>query len=180
MKPSSTDTQSIEADIQAGESTAEQAADLAALRAAAVPEAVPGQAVEEQTGPDLAGELAAGVTIFVGILGPIYPSLRSIYTPDATAAAAGAVAAVCNKHGWLQGGMMGKWGEEIACLAVVGPLAFATVQGIKADTEARQEKKQPATEPGALLDLTEPSASTSSQAPGAGQKTVTFGGGAPA
>lgn len=174
MKPSSTDTQEIERDIeQAGEgASSEQAADLAALQAAAMPDAAPGAPVAaEPAGPDLAQELAAAVTVAVAILGPIYPSLKEIYTEQATQSAAGAVAAVCNKHGWLQGGMMGKYGEEITCLLVVGPLAVATYKGIQADTAAR-ERAKPATEPGDLLDLAQPAPEP---APGVGQKTVTFG-----
>lgn len=177
MKPSSTDTQEIEQHLGEPDApSAEQAADLAALRAAATPEAQPGALVEvEPAGPDLGTEIAGAVTMAVALLGPIYPSLKEIYTPETTQAAAGAVAAVCNKHGWLQGGMMGEYGEEITCLLIVGPLALATYKGVQADN-AERAKTEPATEPGDLLDVAAPPA-PAAPATGApvGQKTVTFG-----
>lgn len=139
MKPTNTNTQEVERQIE-GQS-AEQAADLAALQAMAGP--VPGQeegatAPEAAAGPDLAGEIAGIVQAAVGMLAPMFPSLPGIYTPEATQAAAAATAAVCDKHGWMQGGLMGRWGEEIACAAIVGPLAFATYHGVKGDIAARQ------------------------------------------
>lgn len=168
MKPTSTDTQQIEREIASA--TDEQAADLAALTAAAgeAPGVPAQQAEQEAQGPNLAGEIAAAVTVAVATLGPMFPSLKGIYTPEVTQAAAQSIAAVCNKHGWLQGGLMGKWGEEIACLAVVAPLAFQTYQGVRADIEAR--KPPPAPDRLAGPDL---AAKAPNEAPG--QKTVTFG-----
>lgn len=122
--------------------SAEQSADLAALQAAAA-EADPDAGdleSAEPAGPDLAAEIVGLVTVAVATLGPMFPSLKATYTPEVTQAAAEAVARVCRKHGWLEGGMMGKWGEEIACVAIVGPLAFQTYQGIRADLEARKPK----------------------------------------
>jgi hypothetical protein len=148
MKPSNTNTQPVEREIDAGNaaaSTSEQAADLQALQAAAA-EGQPGtvaQAAPEPTGPDLASEIAGLVSVAVATLSPVFPSLKTIYTKETTAAAAAAVAGVCNKHGWLQNGLMGKWGEEIACLAIVGPLAYQTAQGIRADLAARAPAKPP-------------------------------------
>lgn len=167
MKPSNTDTQEIERAI-----AGEQAADLAALQAAAADApAVAGQpaAEPEPAGPNLAAEIAGLVTVAVATLGPMFPSLRTTYTPEVTQAAAEAIARVCDKHGWMQGGLMGKWGEEIACAAIVGPLAFQTYQGIKADMEARKPPKEPA-----RLEFPDLAASAPSEAPAAA-KTVTFG-----
>ena len=145
----------------------EQAADLAALQAAATEQAQAQALAQPQPepGPDLAKEIAALVGVAVATLGPLFPSLRTTYTPEVTQAAAQAVAAVCDKHGWMQGGMMGRWGEEIACLAIVGPLAYQTAQGIKADLAAREEKPK---DPAKLEAPKVPN-----QTPG--QKTVTFG-----
>lgn len=144
MKPTNTDTQDIEKAI-----SAEQQADLAALMASAADApALPGAPAEpEPTGPDLQTEIAALLKVAVATLGPLFPSIKTIYTDETIGAASGAVAAVCDKRGWLQGGLMGEWAEEIAAAAVVGPLAFATYQGIKADIEARKPKKveEPAT-----------------------------------
>lgn len=176
MNPSNTNTQQVENSIQkqslAGAASTEQAADLAALQAAAAgAPAAPGAAIEpEQQGPDLAREIAGLVGVALATLGPVLPSLKATYTPEVTEAAAQAVAAVCRKHGWMEGGMLGKWGEEIACLAIVGPLAWQTAQGIRADLAARAPAKEvPAI---AGPDLAAP-APVSVQ--GVGQKTVTFG-----
>lgn len=163
MKPSNTDTQEIERAI-----SAEQASDLAALQAAAQGGDVPPADVATTTPPrDLAAEVSGLVGLAVATLGPLFPSLRTIYTPQVTDAAAASIAALCHKHGWCQDGVMGRWGEEIACLAVIAQLSWQTVQGIKADIKARQPA--PAEAPPAL-DLSAPVPATP-----AGSKTVTFG-----
>lgn len=151
--------------------TTEQAADLAALQAAAAsdPGALAAAApADAAPGPDLATEIAGLVAVAVATLGPVFPSLRATYTEETTRAAAEAVARVCVKHGWAQNGLMGKWGEEIACAAIVGPLAWQTYQGIKADLEAREPKKpaQAIAGPDLSAPAPAPAAPTS--------KTVTF------
>lgn len=187
MKPSNTNTQQIERDIEAGnkvngpapglaEASAEQDADLAALKAMATGE--PGQAVavvEEEKGPTLQEEIAGAMGMVVSILGPIFPSLKTIYTPEAMGAASGAIAGVCDKHGWLGGGLMGRYGEEIACLAIVGPLGFATWQGVRADL-AEMAKKRPvdAVEKKDGADLTAP-LPVIEPGKGKGGPAVTFG-----
>ena len=122
------------------EQSSEQAADFAALQAAAGPgpEEVAAEEQQEQGRPELATEIAGLVQAAVGMLAPMFPSLPGIYTPEATQAASVAVAGVCHKHGWMQSGVMGRWGEEIACVTIVGPLAVATYQGVKGDIAARQ------------------------------------------
>lgn len=175
MKPTSTDTQEIERQI-GGQIGSEQAADLAALTAQAtnVP-AAPGATVEPEPEPrDLAAEIEGLTLAAVGILAPMFPSLPAIYTKTATAAAAAAVANVCNKHGWMQNGVMGRYGEEIACLAVVGPLAFATYQGIRGDLAARAPAQEPQ-----RLEFPAVSDAPAPQEPAA-SKVVTFGAPAPA
>jgi hypothetical protein len=166
MMPTNTDTQEVERAI-----SAEQTADLAALRAAAAGGDVPPGEVATSAPPprDLAGELAGLVSLAVATLSPVFPSLKAIYTEPVTNTAAQAIAAVCHKHGWCQDGVMGRWGEEIACAAIVLPLAWQTSNGIKADIKARQPAPDPAA-PTAALDLSAPAPTA---APG--QKTVTFG-----
>lgn len=153
--------------------SAEQAADLAALQAAASEPGPTSGGIAQAgppPGPDLATEIAGLVSVAVATLGPMFPSLKATYTPEITQAAAQAVAAVCNKHGWMQGGLMGEWGEEIACLAICGPLAWQTAQGIKADLEARKPAKEPA------QAIAGPDLSAPAPAPApAPSKTVTFG-----
>lgn len=173
MRPTNTNTQEVERQIEGqGEQSAEQAAELAALQALAGP--VPGQEEGEGEGeqeaaivPDLAQEIEGLVQAAVGMLAPLFPSLQGIYTPEATKAAAAATAAVCSKHGWMQGGMMGRWGEEITCAIIVGPLAFATYHGVKADIAARQPAEPSRS---GELNLSAPVPT----APGTG-KGVTFG-----
>ena len=167
LKPTSTDSQAVEQHL----GSTEQAADLSALQAMAGEGVQPvGEAQEVAAAvPDLAGEIAGLVTAAVGMLAPMFPSLPGIYTPQATQAAAQAVAGVCQKHGWLQDGMMGRWGEEIACAAIVGPLAFATYQGVQADMAARKPAEP---KPGAIA-FDQPVAVDASMAPGA--KTVSVG-----
>lgn len=128
----------------------EQAQDLRALQAAVA---------DEQAAPDplgareeamaaaavvsLADEIAGLVAAVVAVASPMLPSLQTIYTPDATATAAAAVAAVCRKHGWLDAGLMGAWSEEISCILICAPLALATVRGVRGDLERlRGDRKQ--------------------------------------
>lgn len=120
-----------------------QAADLAALtRQAAEIDATgsPGEPVsQEPAAPaiDLAAELSGLVGAIVPMLAPAFPRVAAIYTDETTARAAGAVAAVCNKRGWLQGGVMGEWAEEITAAAILIPLAVATVTAAKQDNADR-------------------------------------------
>lgn len=170
MKPSNTETQEVERAI----TNSEQAADLAALQGMAAPAPGEGQDTQEQQhqGPDLATELEGLITGVVAVLSPMFPSLKETYTDTTTKAAAGAVAAVCTKHGWLGGGVFGEWGEEIAAAAIVGPLAFATYQGIKSDIAARTPDK-PERIGGPSLEASAPGEMAPS-------KTVTFGAPVPA
>lgn len=150
----------------------EQAADLAALQAAAGSEAEGLATTDQAEAPrlDLAQEIAGLASVAVATLGPMFPSLKTIYTPEMTEAAAQAIAAVCNKHGWMQGGMMGRWGEEIACVAILGPLALQTVKGVKADLAAREKDKPTPPERIAGPVIGQPI-----PAEALGQKTVSFG-----
>ena len=149
----------------------EQAADLAALQASAAGQAAatvpavagsPGEPDHEK----LAGELAGVLMMAATALAPMFPSLPKIYTQEASHGAGAAIAAVCRKHGWLQGGMFGQWGEEVACAAIVLPLAFATYQGIAADLAAGKASKD---KPGTA------SAPATLPASDPGQKSVIIG-----
>lgn len=177
MKPTSTDTQQVEREIQ-GEAvslSSEQAADLGALQAAAASaEPLPGQEPEPQ-GPDLAKELAGLLAVAVQTLKPAFPSLGEIYTEETIGAASAAVAAVCTKHGWLGGGLFGQWGEELACVAVVGPLAFATYQGVQGDMEKMRAKKLQHQGPQAAAVLAGPDLRAPVPMAPETPKTVTFG-----
>jgi hypothetical protein len=126
------------------EMASEARADLAAIMGQVKGEVIPGAEPEPQAPQvDLAGEIAGLVSMGVALLSPMFPSLKEIYTEQAVGAASGALAGVCNKHGWMQGGMVGGWGEELAAVAIVGPLVFATVQGVKGDMQAKRKKAEP-------------------------------------
>jgi len=168
----------VEAASTASPASTEQAADLAQLQAMAGAEPPPPadpNAPPEPLPVDLATEISQALTIISTILSPALPSLRDIYTPEATGAAGQAIAGVCNKHGWLAGGFLGQWGEELACLVVVGPLAVATYRGVSADLVKLREKAK--AKDGAPPAVAAPE-------PGAyvvpGSKTVSFGNAAPA
>lgn len=144
MKPSST--------VQAGPVMSDdQAAHLAALTAAAAEDGEQQQATEEAQAQDftvaLSDEIAGIAGALLAALSPAFPSLKTIYTEQTTKAAAGALAAVCQKHGWLQGGLMGEYAEEITALMICGPLALATARGIKADIAAMKKDAKPEAAP---------------------------------
>lgn len=182
LGPTNTNTQQVERGIQAGNTaadetsaSAEQAADLANLETMATG-APAGQVatVPEPEGPTLQEEIAAAMGMAVAMLAPVFPSLRGIYTPETMGAASGAIAAVCEKHGWLNDGFMGQYGPEIACVAIVGPLGFATYQGVSADLAAMAKNKPvdvTAKDP-AGVDLT---AAPAPPAPAREGPAVTFG-----
>lgn len=133
------------------------AADWAALEAAANEGAGAVAAPVEPAGPDLAQELTGLILAFVAVATPIFPSLGAIYTPETAGAAAGAVASVCVKHGWLEGGVMGEYAEEVTAAIVLLPLAVATNNGIRADLDARRAKEaEKAPKAGTVIAAPEP------------------------
>lgn len=128
--------------------SSEQAADLAAINAAIAEQPaapVPGMPGSPGEPPkaDLAAEFTGIIKLAVATLSPAFPSLATIYTDQVTAAAASAAAAVCNKHGWMQAGVGGKWAEEIAAAAILLPLGWQTYQGITSDLEKARAAKHP-------------------------------------
>lgn len=128
----------------------EQAAALAELQAEAASEApIPGtpEAIAAEAAanapqpPDLAAEFAGLLEILTGTAARQVPALREIWTPEAIKEEAEAIAAVCNKRGWLQGGIFGgDYAEEIRLLLVSVPLIVATVAAIKAALRELKDK----------------------------------------
>ncbi len=147
----------------------EQAADFAALQAAANDQQAGPPAPGAQPAPtvNLATDIAGAISVTVATLAPMFPSLKRTYTEEVTQAAAGAIAAVCNKHGWMQGGMFAGYGEEVAAVAILAPLALTTYQGIQEDMQeakAKQRAKLEAPAPAPIIGTTD-----------ATSKSVTFG-----
>lgn len=124
----------------------EQLSAFASLQAKAEGQIVPGDPVEEkeEVAPPLplADEISSMLGMFIGVAGPMFPSLESIYTPDAIKRVGVALQPLCEKHGWLQDGIGGKYGEELMALFVVGPLAYATYAGIASDIASRKQKRE--------------------------------------
>lgn len=123
----------------------EQKADYAALRAGVGEEVVDtGGAVSP--GGDLASELTGAILLLVACAAPAFPCLPGIYTQETTEKASAVIAALCRKHGWLQGGLAQGHGEEMAAAIVLLPLAYVTYTGIRGDLDAKKPVTVPATE----------------------------------
>lgn len=113
-------------------------------QAAAGPEAVIAQAEADQEAVMVNGnteQVAFMLGLAVPILGQMFPSVLEVYTPEAQAAVAGTVGPVLTKYGVDLSDMGSKWGPEIACVVVCGPIALATYKGINADLAAAAAKK---------------------------------------
>ncbi|MTV36274.1 hypothetical protein [Duganella radicis] len=127
-----------------------QAGAVDAQIAATAPEAV--QAAEEQQVLlSVADENKRGVLLVLGtalpVLGKLYPSLLAVYTDEAQAAIAETVGPLLAKHGIDLKDFGGNYREEIAAALVCGPIAWATVQAVKADIAARAEAPQQPAKP---------------------------------
>lgn len=127
-----------------------QAAQVDGQVAATAPEAV--QAAEEQQVLlSVADENKRGVLLVLGtalpVLGKLYPSLQAVYTDEAQAAIAETLGPLLAKHGIDLKDFGGNYREEIAAALVCGPIAWATVQAVKADIAARMETKPQAEKP---------------------------------
>jgi hypothetical protein len=116
----------------------------AALVDGEVAAAAPGAVLEAQAEAEVMGlaeENGQGVALIldlaVPILGKLYPSLLDVYTPEACAAVAASMGPVLAKYGINLKEWGGAYKEEIGALFVCGPIAWATVAGIKADIAAR-------------------------------------------
>jgi len=159
----------------------EEAADLRALEraAAADPAGEPGDVPEGQDGPiapPLSQELAGMLLMLSKVVAPILPSVAAIYTEEACEAIGAAVAPVCEKHGWLQNGVGGQWGEEIMCLVVVGPMAYATYVAANNDIQAvRERKRAEAIKRGEVILADDPAKAPPGALRMPGSDTVTFG-----
>lgn len=139
---------------QAGAASAMPAEQLAELRRLELGANEPNtelQALEDAEAAQVAAEVAAqvdqnsnavrmGLDIAIPFLSRLYPSLAEVYTDEARGAVAMTVGPVLTKYGVDLGDVGGRYREEIAMVAVCGPIAMATYQGIKADIEAREKQ----------------------------------------
>lgn len=120
----------------------EEAADFAALTRMAGddPNVMPVEGDDAPPALALNDEIAGALKMLVGVVGPMFPSLTKIYSDEVCESVGAAVAPVCEKYGWLQGGIGGEYGPEIMCAIVVAPLGYATYIGINNDIEERREE----------------------------------------
>lgn len=110
---------------------------------AQAPEAVlaqEGEAQAQQLAASGAEQVEMILQIAVPVLSKLFPSLVDIYTPEACGAIGQSVAPVLAKYGIDLAAWGGAWKEEIMMVMVCGPIVMATVQGIKADTAAKEAK----------------------------------------
>lgn len=108
---------------------------------------VPGEPLpSEQPAINQPEQIAAVLTMAVGILSPMFPSVAMVYTPDTINAVAAVTVPLANKRGVNVGAVLGKWTEEVAFAAVVLPLGFATYKAVLHDLEQGKPKGQPAPE----------------------------------
>lgn len=85
-----------------------------------------------------AGALALILGTAVPILSKLYPSLEAVYTEEACQSIVGSVSPVLAKHGVDLSQWGGAYREEIGAVMVCAPIAWATVQAVKADITARE------------------------------------------
>lgn len=121
--------------------------------------------------PPLDAELAGLLLMMSKVVAPAFPSVAAIYTEETCGAVGMAVAGVCDKYGWLQGGVGGEYGPELMCLCVVGPIAFATYGAVQGDIAARRAKERPKDAQGQPVKESPPAGAY--RAPGS--DTVTIG-----
>jgi hypothetical protein len=159
------------------EMTEEQKADFSLLNIQASEQTAQDIAAEQQKAENeqneatsLQQELEGFIDFAVKMLKPIFPSLDGIYTPEVINGLSVSGASLCAKHGWMSGGLMKEWGEEIGFLVIALPVGYATYNGVKGDIAARQK---PAISSGATLEATTGKGAEVYKS--AGSDTVTFG-----
>lgn len=115
---------------------------------------------EQQVLLSVADENKRGVMLVLGtalpVLGKLYPSLLAVYTDEAQAAIAETIGPLLAKHGIDLKDFGGNYREEIAAALVCGPIAWATVQAVKADIAARIEQPQQTAKPATLKGAPKP------------------------
>jgi hypothetical protein len=117
-----------------------QAAAVDGDLAAQAPEAIAEQQAEMAV-VSLAEENSKTVGMILGLAVPIlsrlYPSLAEVYTEEACCAVAASLGPLLAKYNINIAEWGGRYQEEIGAAFVCGPIAWATVQGVKADIQSR-------------------------------------------
>lgn len=97
-----------------------------------------GQPVD--TGPNFGTEAAGAVDMFTAMLVGYAPATASIWTPEAKARTAAALAPVMEKYGFSFGNLP----PEVTLLVVAGPLVWQSSRVVAAQMEADKPKPQAA------------------------------------
>lgn len=95
--------------------------------------------VQEQDGNNV-HQVRMIMDLAIPLLGTLYPSLPAIYTEAQRGLIAASLGPVLTKYDISLSDWGSAYKEEIGALMVCGPVAWATVQGIKADIFSRAEK----------------------------------------
>lgn len=135
------------------EINSEQAADLAALQAAATD----GQPVAPEAAPiaNPADSWALLPAMVGSMLAIAMPELKAVYTPEACQAWGEAMVPVADEYGWNADEVLG---QKLALAMATAPFVIGTAFAVKA------RKAEAAPKPAAPIS-----------APGAGAKTIVFG-----
>ncbi|MEW6258019.1 MAG: hypothetical protein AB1592_18860 [Pseudomonadota bacterium] len=160
---------------QAPDMPAEQAADLAALVAASSDGgAVPGQDKQDAAN-DPAEEWAQVPAIVGAVLSMAMPELAEVYTPERCRAWGAAMVPLADQYGWNSSELLGRFGPWVGLASATVPLAWPTVQAIKARRSAANRGAQDVGEGEAGMN-TEPAADAPASSGGFAAAGVTFGG----
>lgn len=104
------------------------------------------EAQPEKPDFDVCAEAKTVIKLARDLLAPMYPCLTRIYTEDKVQQLAQVSAPLMEKYGINSGGLMKKFGHEIAFAVVVTPLALQTVAAIREEKAIAAAKEVPANE----------------------------------
>jgi hypothetical protein len=91
----------------------------------------------ETNGQTMAGVLKMGATM----IGPLYPRVAAVYTPEVCQSVGMALGPLMAKYGIDLGEWGGKYKEELTAAFVCVPIAMATVKALKEDVAESQKEK---------------------------------------
>lgn len=114
-------------------------AQAAALDAASAPAGdIPGSVtVQPGISPEkIASDIEGLLLMAVGMLGPMFPKLANVWTPETCNRVAAATAPVLIKRGWIPD--FGAWGPEIMLCIAVAPLVGPTADALKLQAEPKK------------------------------------------
>lgn len=103
---------------------------------------IPGAANSSVTVPaaisaeKIASDVEGLLLMAVGMLGPMFPKLANVWTPETCNRVAAATVPVLIKRGWIPD--FGAWGPEIMLCIAVAPLVGPTADALKLQAEPKK------------------------------------------